>query len=312
MKKKNKIIAIVIAVLFFFISLGLILYPVWSSWYLDQHEAELELHYQEELEEKGDDELTEAWKQAEEYNKAILPGAQSEDGAFSQESQLAAAQNYGSMLNINGDSIMGFIEIPKIDVDLPIYHGTAEDTIERGAGHLVGSSLPIGGESTHSIITAHSGMASQRMFTDLEDLVEGDVFYIKVLGKTLAYQVDQIKVVLPHEIADLTIIDGEDYVTLITCTPYAVNTHRLLVRGTRIPYEEAEEIVEQTPEDPGTISTWERGYFKGIVKGLLLAVVCVFVLLFFYSIFRFVVSKAKKKSQKVIPQKDDKNQSDQE
>ena len=312
MKKKNKIIAIVIAVLFFFISLGLILYPVWSSWYLDQHEAELELHYQEELEEKGDDELTEAWKQAEEYNKAILPGAQSEDGAFSQESQLAAAQNYGSMLNINGDSIMGFIEIPKIDVDLPIYHGTAEDTIERGAGHLVGSSLPIGGESTHSIITAHSGMASQRMFTDLEDLVEGDVFYIKVLGKTLAYQVDQIKVVLPHEIADLTIIEGEDYVTLITCTPYAVNTHRLLVRGTRIPYEEAEEIVEQTPEDPGTISTWERGYFKGIVKGLLLAVVCVFVLLFFYSIFRFVVSKTKKKSQKVIPQEDDKNQSDQE
>lgn len=312
MKKKNKIIAIVIAVLFFFISLGLILYPVWSSWYLDQHEAELELHYQEELEEKGDDELTEAWKQAEEYNKAILPGAQSEDGAFSQESQLAAAQNYGSMLNINGDSIMGFIEIPKIDVDLPIYHGTAEDTIERGAGHLVGSSLPIGGESTHSIITAHSGMASQRMFTDLEDLVEGDVFYIKVLGNTLAYQVDQIKVVLPHEIADLTIIEGEDYVTLITCTPYAVNTHRLLVRGTRIPYEEAEEIVEQTPEDPGTISTWERGYFKGIVKGLLLAVVCVFVLLFFYSIFRFVVSKTKKKSQKVIPQKDDKNQSDQE
>lgn len=312
MKKKNKIIAIVIAVLFFFISLGLILYPVWSSWYLDQHEAELELHYQEELEEKGDDELTEAWKQAEEYNKAILPGAQSEDGAFSQESQLAAAQNYGSMLNINGDSIMGFIEIPKIDVDLPIYHGTAEDTIERGAGHLVGSSLPIGGESTHSIITAHSGMASRRMFTDLEDLVEGDVFYIKVLGKTLAYQVDQIKVVLPHEIADLTIIEGEDYVTLITCTPYAVNTHRLLVRGTRIPYEEAEEIVEQTPEDPGTISTWERGYFKGIVKGLLLAVVCVFVLLFFYSIFRFVVSKTKKKSQKVIPQEDDKNQSDQE
>ena len=312
MKKKNKVIAIVIAVLFFFISLGLILYPVWSSWYLDQHEAELELHYQEELEEKGDDELTEAWKQAEEYNKAILPGAQSEDGAFSQESQLAAAQNYGSMLNINGDSIMGFIEIPKIDVDLPIYHGTAEDTIERGAGHLVGSSLPIGGESTHSIITAHSGMASQRMFTDLEDLVEGDVFYIKVLGKTLAYQVDQIKVVLPHEIADLTIIGGEDYVTLITCTPYAVNTHRLLVRGTRIPYEEAEEIVEQTPEDPGTISTWERGYFKGIVKGLLLAVVCVFVLLFLYSIFRFVVSKTKKKSQKVIPKEDDKNQSDQE
>lgn len=312
MKKKNKIIAIVIAVLFFFISLGLILYPVWSSWYLDQHEAGLELHYQEELEEKGDDELTEAWNQAEEYNKAILPGAQSEDGAFSQESQLAAAKNYGSMLNINGDSIMGFIEIPKIDVDLPIYHGTDEDTIERGAGHLVGSSLPIGGESTHSIITAHSGMASQRMFTDLEDLVEGDVFYIKVLGKTLAYQVDQIKVVLPHEIADLTIIEGEDYVTLITCTPYAVNTHRLLVRGTRIPYEEAEEIVEQTPEGPGTISTWERGYFKGIVKGLLLAVVCVFVLLFFYSIFRFVVSKTKKKSQKVIPQEDDKNQSDQE
>ena len=312
MKKKNKIIAIVIAVLFFFISLGLILYPVWSSWYLDQHEAELELHYQEELGEKGNDELAEAWKQAEEYNKAILPGAQSEEGAFSQESQLAAAQNYGSMLNINGDSIMGFIEIPKIDVDLPIYHGTAEDTIERGAGHLVGSSLPIGGESTHAIITAHSGMASQRMFTDLEDLVEGDVFYIKVLGKTLAYQVDQISVVLPYEISNLTIVEGEDYVTLITCTPYAVNTHRLLVRGTRIPYEEAEEVIEQTPEDDGSISAWGRGYLRGILKGLLLAVVAIFVLLICYSIFRLVVKVIKKKTQPPVSQEGDKNQSDQE
>ena len=295
MKKKNKIIAAVIAVVFFFISLGLVLYPVWSSWYLDQHQAELELQYQEQLKEKENEELLEAWAQADEYNKAIIPGTQNES-AFTQEAQLKAAQNYGSMLNVNGDSIMGYVEIPKIDVDLPIYHGTEDDTLERGVGHLVGSSLPVGGESTYAILTAHSGMASQRMFTDLEDVAEGDVFYIKVLGETLAYQVDQIKVVLPHEIADLSIVLGEDYVTLITCTPYAVNTHRLLVRGTRIPYEEAEEIVEQTPVVEDRVSTWEKGYLKGIVMGLVLAVILLVVLLIVY----FVRKNIEKRKSKAI------------
>lgn len=245
---------------------------------MENHQAELEVQYEEQLQEKDDSEILEAWAKAEEYNKAIIPGTNNES-AFTQEAQIAAAKNYAEMLNINGDSIMGYVEIPKIDVDLPIFHGTEDDTLERGVGHLVGSSLPIGGESTHAILTAHSGMASQKMFTDLEDLEIGDVFYIKVLGETLAYQVDDINVVLPHEIANLYISEGEDYVTLVTCTPYAVNTHRLLVRGTRIPYEEAEVIVEQTPvEEEKNVSTWEKGYMKGIMYGLIASIILLIVM----------------------------------
>lgn len=265
-------------VLFFFISLGLIFYPVWSSWYLDNHQAELELKYEEQLQKKDDSEIREAWERAEEYNKAITPGA-SNESAFTQEAQLAAAKNYANVLNINGDSIMGYVEIPKIGVNLPIFHGTDENTLERGVGHLVGSSLPIGGDSTHAILTAHSGMASQKMFTNLEDMDIGDVFYVKVLGKKLAYQVDDINVVLPHEIADLYIAQGKDYVTLVTCTPYAVNTHRLLVRGTRIPYEEAVEIVEHTSTEEVNSSAWGKGYMKGIFYGLAISAVMLIVAL---------------------------------
>lgn len=267
---------------------------MWSSWYLDNHQAELELQYEEQLKEKDDSEILEAWAKAEEYNKAIIPGTNNES-AFSQEAQLAAAKNYADMLNINGDSIMGYVEIPKIDVNLPIFHGTENDTLERGVGHLVGSSLPIGGESTHAILTAHSGMASQKMFTDLEDLDIGDVFYVKVLGETLAYQVDDINVVLPHEIANLYIEKGKDHVTLVTCTPYAVNTHRLLVRGHRIPYEEAVEIVEQTPMDEQTVSAWGKGYMKGIFYGLgfSLILLIIFVVLL---IIKKIAYKVRKRS----------------
>lgn len=296
MSKKKKIIAAIVAIIFLLISLGLIFYPVWSTWYLDQHQAELELEYLEQLAEKDDSMIKEVWEAAEEYNRAIIPGTQNES-AFTQEAQLKAAQNYASMLNINGDSIMGYVEIPKIDVKLPIFHGTDNDTLERGAGHLVGSSLPIGGESTHSVITAHSGMASMRAFSDLEDLVVGDIFYIKVLNETLAYQVDQINIVLPHEVSNLCIVDGEDYCTLITCTPYAVNTHRLLVRGTRIDYEEAEKLIEEAPVEETNVSTWEKGYLKGIVRGLIF-----FVILLIIAVIANLISKAVKRSKmKAIP-----------
>lgn len=294
--KGKKTLAIAVAVLFFFISLGLILYPAWSSWYTDNHQAELELQYQEQLNEKDDSVIKDAWSKAEAYNKAIIPGTQNET-AFTQEAQLKAAQNYGSMLNVNEDSIMGYVEIPKINVNLPVYHGTDDNTLERGLGHLVGSSLPIGGKGSHAIITGHSGLAGKRMFTDLEDLDSGDVFYIKVLGETLAYKVDQIKVVLPHEIADLKISAEEDYVTLITCTPYAVNSHRLLVRGTRVPHEVAEEIVEQTPVEEKALSTWEKGYLKGILWGLALAV---FLVLSAFAA-QFIIKKIKAKKLVIAP-----------
>ena len=220
------------------------------------------------MEQIDDTELLEARAAAADYNATLVPGTQSGD-SFSQEAIREAAENYDSLLNMAGDGIMGYVEIPMIRVDLPIYHGTETETLDVGIGHLLGTSLPVGGESTHSVLTAHSGMATQKLFSDLDQLEYGDVFYLQILGETLAYQVDAINTVLPHDTTYLGITEGADHCTLVTCTPFGVNTHRLLVRGTRIPYEEAEVIVEEQLqiEEP-TASTWEQQYLKGILTGL--------------------------------------------
>ena len=141
------------------------------------------------------------------------------------------------MLNIGGNGIIGAIKIPVVKINLPIYHGTDESVLQVASGHYLGSSLPIGGESTHAILTGHRGLPSAKLFTDLDRLEEGDTFYIKVLGEILEYQIDQIEIVLPEEVDGLSITQGEDYVTLVTCTPYGINSHRMLIRGTRIPYD---------------------------------------------------------------------------
>lgn len=152
----------------------------------------------------------------------------------------SSSDEYNSILNINNDGVMGYIKIPKIDVNIPIYHGTSTKVLERGIGHLEGSSLPIGGESTHSILSGHRGLPSSRLFSDLNQLEIGDMFYIYVLDQILAYKVDKISTVEPTDIENLKIEEGKDYVTLVTCTPYAINTHRLLVRGTRLTLNESE------------------------------------------------------------------------
>jgi len=150
---------------------------------------------------------------------------------------------------------------------LPIYHGTDAEVLDRGVGHLLGSSLPVGGENTHTILSGHSGMASQKMFTDLEQLTQGDVFYLNVLNETMAYQVTEINTVLPYETDLLGIVPGEDLCTLVTCTPYGVNTHRLLVRGSRIPYEEAAVLDEEAASTEPAASTWEAKYLQGVLLG---------------------------------------------
>jgi len=160
---------------------------------------------------------------------------------------------------------------------LPIYHGTDADTLEIGIGHLLGTSLPVGGESTHTVLTAHSGMANQKMFSDLDLVKEGDVFYLEILDEILAYQVDAINIVLPHDTTHLGITTGEDYCTLVTCTPFGVNTHRLLVRGTRIPYEEAEQITAEITVEEAAGSTWEEKYVNGILTGF--TIVCLIAIL---------------------------------
>ena len=265
---KKKVITICIAVVAFIIALGITLYPMISTWYNERHQAEVHIHYQEKVEQVDNTKLIEAKELAVAYNQTILPGAQDED-SFSNEALLNAIEDYVGLLNLAGDGIMGYVEIPKIGVSLPIYHGTNNSTLERGVGHLLGSSLPVGGESTHSVLTAHSGMASQKMFSDLDRMKIGDVFYLDVLGERLAYQVDQIKTVLPYDTTYLQTEIGSDLCTLVTCTPFGVNTHRLLVRGTRIPYEEAEVIVEEKLETEEPVkSTWEQQYLQGIIIGV--------------------------------------------
>lgn len=222
----------------------------------------------EVVEQVDNSELILAKQYADEYNASIVPGTQLSE-AFSQEALLGASEDYENQLNLAGDGIMGYVEIPLIQVNLPIYHGTDSETLDVGIGHLLGTSLPVGGKSTHSVLTAHSGMANQKLFSDLDKLEHGDVFYLQVLGETLAYQVDSINTVLPYDTTYLGISEGEDYCTLVTCTPFGINTHRLLVRGTRIPYQEAEEIVEeQLQEEAPPASTWEQQYIKGILCGI--------------------------------------------
>ena len=283
---KKKVITICIAALAFLIALGITLYPMISTWYNERHQAEVHILYQEKVEQVDNTKLIEAKELAVAYNQTILPGAQDED-SFSKEALLSASENYGSLLNLAGDGIMGYVEVPTIGVTLPIFHGTNNSTLERGVGHLLGSSLPVGGESTHSVLTAHSGMASQKMFSDLDRLKIGDIFFLDVLGEKLAYQVDQIKTVLPYDTTFLQTEIGNDLCTLVTCTPFGVNTHRLLVRGTRIEYEEAEVIVEEKLETEEPVkSTWEQQYLQGILIGIGAVVILGLGLLVFWFVRR--------------------------
>lgn len=265
--KARKLLAIACAILVFLFALGMTLYPLVSNWYNSRHQSEIHTQYLEVLQQVDNSDIILAKRSANAYNAAISPGIQLSD-AFSKEALLQASEDYESLLNLTDDGIMGYIEIPLIQVSLPIYHGTDSKTLDIGLGHLLGSSLPVGGRSTHTVLTGHSGMATQKMFSDLDKLELGDVFYLQVLGETLAYQVDSINVVLPYDTSFLGITESEDYCTLVTCTPFGVNTHRLLVRGTRIPYEDAEAIVaEKLQLEDIPTSTWEQQYIKGILLG---------------------------------------------
>ena len=275
---KRRTTTIIISIILFLFALGLTVYPVVANYVNQKYASEVHTAYLEVVEQADDTALQEARELAILYNQAIVPGTAATD-AYSKEAILSASEDYGHQLNVAGDGIMGYIEIPTINVNLPIYHGTGSDSLERGVGHLLGSSLPVGGESTHAILTGHSGMASQKMFTDLVQVEVGDVFYLHILNETLAYQVRELNTVLPHDTSLLGISSGEDLCTLITCTPYGINTHRLLVTGNRIPYEEAETIVEEiTQQEQQPRSTWEEKYIAGIVAGIFAVLIVALVI----------------------------------
>lgn len=280
---KKKVLIISLAALLFLLALGLTLYPLIANRYNQRHQSEIHTAYQEQVAQADDSEIIAAREKAVAYNETLVSGVQAED-AFSNEALTGASENYGTLLNLTGNGIMGYVEIPNIAVTLPIYHGTDADTLEIGIGHLLGTSLPVGGENTHTVLTAHSGMANQKMFSDLDLVKEGDVFYLEILDEILAYQVDAINVVLPHDTTHLGITTGEDYCTLVTCTPFGVNTHRLLVRGTRIPYEEAEQITAEITVEEAVTSTWEEKYVNGILTGFtIVGIITILAAVIWYS-----------------------------
>lgn len=281
---KRKVLSICLAIAVLILALGLMLYPIISVQYNERHQSQIHTAYQEEVEQVDTSAIEQAKKLAIAYNEALVPGVQMMD-AYSYEAILQASEDYKSQLDLTGRGIMGYVQIPAISVYLPIFHGTADATLENGVGHLIGSSLPVGGENTHAVLTAHSGMASKKMFSDLDVLKEGDVFFLEVLGEKLAYQVDQIKTVLPHDTTYLGITQGEDHCTLVTCTPFGVNTHRLLVRGVRIPYEEASDIEEQAEREEKPESTWEQEYREAVMIAIGVVIV-IGIIVFFVWLFR--------------------------
>ena len=264
------------AVLLFFIAAGLLVYPLFSNWYAERHAAELHTEYIEQVEKEDAETLAQALKAAQVYNEKILPGVKD---AYSKEALQSAAQDYADLLNLGGNGVMGYVEIPKINVDLPIYHGTTENVLQNGVGHLLGSSLPVGGESTHAVLSAHSGSTS-KLFTDLDRLQIGDTFRLRVLDETLTYQVDQILTVLPYETDALGVIAGKDYCTLSTCTPFWINSHRLLVRGERIETSEPNDTTSKSGESVEQAgSTWDAMYLRAVLVGFGVAAIGIVLVL---------------------------------
>ena len=245
------------------VALGLLFYPLVGELLNEKYHSDVETTYTAVIEDTDDVELTAQREAAQRYN-AMLSGAAITEGGAS-----APPLPYAEQLTVGG--VICYIDIPKINVYLPVQHGTGAETLEKSVGHVVGTSLPVGGSSTHAVLSAHSGMASSKLFSDIDQLAVGDMFYIHVLGDTLAYKVDAIHTVLPTDTRLLQIEEGKDYVTLVTCTPFGINTHRLLVRGHRIPYT-PEQATAAAVEKPAA-SSWTQHYLTGL--GISLSVVAV-------------------------------------
>lgn len=242
-----------------------VIYPMASNLFYEKNQSHVLEEYDETMEQLAQEELDRERQAAQEYNRSLLESEAFLTDPFDPEFVLdPTVEPYASLLNLEDNGIMGYVEIPKISVNLPIYHGTTAQVLEQGIGHLQNTSLPVGGESTHSVLTGHTGLAGKRLFTDLSQLEEGNLFYLHVLGETLAYQVEAIYIVEPDQTEHLVVETGWDLVTLVTCHPYGINTHRLLVQGTRIPYEVA--LAQQVQEDvPQETSVWEKEYYKAIL-----------------------------------------------
>ena len=239
---KKSVVSTVILILVFFLGLSLVLYPSVSDYWNSLHQSRAIATYAEEVSNLNTDRYEQLWAEAVDYNRTL----RDRDNAFLlSETQKAA---YDSLLNVGGNGVMGYIEIPTIGVSLPVYHGTDEGVLQIAVGHIEWTSLPVGGESSHCVISGHRGLPSAKLFTNLDKLVVGDTFLFRVLDETLTYEVDQILIVEPQEVSALTLREGEDLCTLVTCTPYGINTHRLLVRGHRVENAETARTIRVTAD----------------------------------------------------------------
>ena len=285
-KRKNTII-IICFILVILLGAGAAAYPLIASINNEHTQSLVQTEYEEKLQQLDTSEIDAALAAAREYNKTIST-VQIEDV----DKIKADLPPYEDLLNLANNGIMGYIEIPTINIDLPIYHGTTGAAMEKGAGHMEGTSLPVGGIGTHAVISAHSGMASAKLFTDLDKLKLGDMFFITVCNQKLAYEVDNIAVVEPTDIDLIRIDTQQDYVTLLTCTPYGVNTHRLIVRGHRVEMaEEAIAEVEEKAKPEG--STWIEKYEQGILIGI-----AIFLGLLLIALLVYFIKRRKDKKEK--------------
>lgn len=250
---------------------ALLSYPFISNFIFERSAGSMIKSYEKQAKTYDQKQKDKALKEAKEYNQDLTSSAVQLTDPFKAKSN-GETMSYNNILNLDQSGVMGYLEIPCISVNLPIYHGTDAEILERGVGHLAASSLPIGGKSTHSVLTGHTGLSSAKLFTDLTEMKKGDLFFINVLGQTLAYKVDQISVVRPEDTRKLQIVDGKDYVTLVTCTPYGINNRRLLVRGARTKYvKNQKNKIRQRNKD----SQWMGTYKRAIAIGLAIVIALV-------------------------------------
>lgn len=267
----------ILVTLFIGASLVMMFYP-WISNFVNQHQADITVdNYKKKEKSLSEEQKEEMWKKAQMYNADLAKNqVKLTDPFVESKSAIKSGLIYNNLLNIDKSGMMCYLEIPCINVNLPVFHGTAASTLERGIGHLEGSSLPVGGKSTHAVLTGHTGLNNAKLFTDLTEVKEGDLFFLHTLGKDLAYRVIEIEVVLPEETQDLLIRKGKDLVTLITCTPYGVNSHRLFVTGIRTKYTPEEK--ENAKDDRSKDSQWMNAYKKAAIIGLAIALAVIILL----------------------------------
>ena len=285
---KRKISGILFG-LMFLLGFAILIYPTVSNQWNTYRQNQLISSYEELIGKMAEEDFTKEWEKANAFNDTIIHNNIFGD-VFGENGDDIKNTEYWQILNVGNDGVMGYVSIPKINVKLSIYHGTADDVLQTGIGHLNGTKLPIGGESTHSVLAAHRGLPSARLFTDIDQLERGDMFYIHVLDETLAYQVDQILDMVDKDDNEtlqkaLQIEEGQDYVTLFTCTPYGVNSHRLLVRGTRVPYNGEEEIESTAAES--MLKSIQNYYMIYLILGLSVTLLVILLM-------RFLIKPGKK------------------